>query len=75
MRSLHIVRRHPYIGVTQDDILAVVARPDTRMAGGTKGEEWYYRRGLGPSEWLRVVVHFRDERGLIVTAFPRRSLP
>lgn len=71
----HIVRRHPYIGVTQEDILSVVARPDERVPGRAQGEEWFYGRGIGPSEWIRVVVHFDQDRGLIVTAFPRRSLP
>ncbi len=33
------------------------------------------RRGFGPSQWIKVVVHYEDERGLIVTAFPRRSFP
>lgn len=72
---LHIIRRHPYIGVAPDDVISVIARPDERIPGRDAGEEWYYRRGLGPSVWIRVVVHYEHGRGLIVTAFPRRSLP
>jgi hypothetical protein len=71
----HILRRHPYIGVGPQDIVAVVARPDERVPGREAGERWYYRRGLGPSAWIRVVVHYEHDRGLVVTAFPRRSFP
>ena len=38
-------------------------------------EEWFYRRGAGPSFWIRVVVHYERGYGLVVTAFPRRSFP
>jgi hypothetical protein len=71
----HIVRRHPYIGVGREVILDTVARPDAIRAGHEPGEEWFYRRGAGPSTWIRVVVHYEQGRGLIVTAFPRRSFP
>lgn len=71
----HILRRHPYIGVEPQDIVATVARPDARMLGRDVGEEWFYRSGLGRSAWIKVVVHYEQERGLIVTAFPRRSFP
>lgn len=71
----HILRRHPYIGVEPQDIVAAVARPDARMLGRDVGEEWFYRSGFGRSTWIKVVVHYEHERGLIVTAFPRRSFP
>jgi len=45
------------------------------MAGPQAGEEWFYRAGAGPSAWMRVVVHYADGQGLIVTAFPRRAYP
>ena len=71
----HILRRHPYIGATPQIIVAAVARPDERVSGREAGEEWFYRRGAGPSSWIKVVVHYEHGRGLIVTAFPRRSFP
>ena len=74
-RWSHIRRRHPYIGVGPEAILDAVARPDARVHGPETGEEWFYRRGAGPSAWIRVVVHYEDERGQIATAFPRRSFP
>jgi hypothetical protein len=71
----HIMRRHPYIAVTPVDVVAVVAQPDRRMRGPGETEEWFYARGLGRSTWLKVVVHYDEARGLVVTAFPRRSFP
>lgn len=31
--------------------------------------ERYFKRGVGPTEWLMVVVDFADEPARIVTAF------
>ena len=70
----HVLRRHPYIGVEPDVLVETVARPDARKSG-RPGEEWFYRRGAGPSTWIRVVVHYEHNRGLIVTGFPLRSFP
>ena len=72
---LHIVERHPELGVEHTVLLGTVTRPDRRLPGRDPAEEWYYRSGVGPSRWLRVVVHYERDEGLIVTAFPRRSLP
>jgi hypothetical protein len=71
----HILDGHPYIDVGPEAIVKVVARPDERLLGPKRGEEWFYRRGMGPSAWIRVVVHYWHGRGVIVTAFPRRSIP
>lgn len=71
----HVVERHPYIAVGPQDIVDTVARPHQRMPGPTQCEEWFYRRGIGPSASIRVVVHYEGGRGLIITAFPRRSIP
>jgi len=71
----HIQQKHPDLGVPPQAVLRVVGEPDERMAGRQRGEEWFYRRGTGPSTWIKVVVHYEGNRGLIVTAFPRRSFP
>lgn len=71
----HVIAGHPYVGIAPSDVVEIVARPDARMRGPQRGEEWFYRRGMGPSEWIRVVVHFEHGRGPIVTAFPRRAIP
>ena len=72
---VHILRRHSDLDVTPHEIVDVVARPDEHLRGRGDNEEWFYRRGRGPSAWIRVVVHYESGRGLIVTAFPRRSIP
>lgn len=71
----HILVRHPDLAVDRRDLLDTVADPDRRAEGPKPGEEWFYRRGLGPSAWIRVVVHYEHGRGRIVTAFPRRRFP
>ena len=74
-RWLHIVETHPELHVEPGVVLDVVARPDERILARRPGEEWLYRHSVGPSLWIRVVVHYDDEVGRIVTAFPRRSFP
>jgi hypothetical protein len=71
----HILQRHADIGVPRRALLEAVAHPDARHSGRDTGEEWFYARHVGPSAWLRVVVHYEGDRGLIVTAFARRSFP
>lgn len=72
---LHIMERHPDIEVEPDMLMSAVAAPDRRTDGHETGEEWFYRRGAGPSRWIRAVVHYDDELGVIATAFPRRRFP
>ena len=74
-RLAHVLLQHPDLDVRPEVILNAVARPSARTPGRFEGEEWFYRRGSGPSGWIRVVVHYERDRGLIVTAFPRRSFP
>jgi len=74
-RWSHIRRKHRNLGIARDVLLDIVAAPDERISGREEGEEWFYRRGVGPSAWVKVVVHFDREHGVIATAFPRRSFP
>jgi hypothetical protein len=74
-RWLHIAGRHRELGVEPEVLIDAVGRPDRHLPGHETGEEWFYRRGAGPSLWIRVVVHYEHRRGLIVTAFPRRAFP
>lgn len=71
----HIVEAHPQLRVDPETVLAAVSSPEHRTPGREHGEEWFYAGRAGPSRWLKVVVHYEDNRGLIVTAFPRRSFP
>jgi len=74
-RWAHIVDRHDEAERHRALILDVVARPDLWHVVGSMNEEWFFRERAGPSVWLQVVVHFAEDRGIITTAFARRSLP
>jgi hypothetical protein len=74
-RWRHIVERHSELAQARDEILAAVASPGVRRPGHEPGEEWFYGAGVGPTHWVRVVVHFEGAIGSITTAFPRRALP
>jgi hypothetical protein len=71
----HIVERHPEIKALDQIVLQAVRAPDHRVAGKLANEEWYYVRTDTPSNWLKAVVAYAEERGHIVTAYPRRSMP
>jgi hypothetical protein len=59
----------------RDEILRSVSNPDATAPGKKPNETWFFVQGVGPSEWLRVVVAYEAGRGWIVTAFPRRKFP
>ena len=71
----HIRHNHGDLGIPRHALLDIVAAPDERVPGREDGEEWFYGRGVGPSAWIKVVVHFERDRGVIATAFPRRAFP
>ena len=71
----HILSRHEELGINAEAILDIVAQPDRRAYEPTTGEEWFYRSGIGPSRWIRVVVHYEADSGRVTTAFPRRRFP
>jgi hypothetical protein len=71
----HIVTGHPEVATFQDQVMETVAMPSRRRFGPT-GEEWFYGENRGPSRWLKVVVRYDSiDRGRIMTAFARRSMP
>jgi hypothetical protein len=73
----HIVAsdRHPELADLQGEVLRAVAQPTEIRPGREPDEMWFYLHGVGPSQWLKVVVVFSADRGYVVTAFPRRRLP
>jgi len=74
-RWTHVVTRHPELRPYRADVLAAVQRRTIRIRGRRPHEEWYYRRGVGPSRWLKVVVAYEGAVGEIRTAFARRGYP
>lgn len=72
-RWAHITEGHPELARYQSEMLEAVRMPSPRP---TLGEQWFYLENAGPSRWLKVVVRYESiDRGLIITAFGRRSMP
>jgi hypothetical protein len=63
------VRRH------REQVLAAVEAPDHVEPDPGPDRLRYYRRNVGPSSWLMVVVSFEQEPGRIVTALALRKDP
>ena len=71
----HIVEEHGEIAPHRDAVMGTIAAPDHRTADARAGRERYWRRGLGPSRWLLVVVDFSSVPARVVTAFGNRKDP
>ena len=71
----HIVEEHPELARHRDAVLATVAAPDHRGPDPRQGRERYWRRGMGPTRWLMVVVDFTSVPPRVVTAYGNRKDP
>ena len=71
----HIVDEHPEVASHREALLATVSAPDHRGPDPRPGRERYWRRGLGPSRWLMVVVDFGAVPARVVTAYGNRRDP
>jgi hypothetical protein len=49
-------------------VLGTVSAPDHREPDGWPDRERFFKRDVGPSRWLMVVVDFEKEPARIVTA-------
>jgi hypothetical protein len=74
-RWAHIVGGHPELAPHLFAVVGAIRAPPCRLAGRHDGEEWFYAEGAGPSRFLKVVVAYDGGRGVIITAFARRSMP
>jgi hypothetical protein len=54
-------------------VINTVADPDRRDPDPRPGRERYYKRGIGPSSWLFVVVDFNMAEPRVVTACAKAS--
>jgi hypothetical protein len=70
-----IARDHPELREHLNDVLETVSRPDHAEPDPRPARRRYYRRRLGPSRWLMVVVSFEQEPGRIITALALRKDP
>jgi len=71
----HIVDGHPELAPHREAVLATVAGPDHRGSDPRPGRKRCWRRGVGPSRWLMVVVDFSVVPARIVTAYGNRKDP
>ncbi len=71
-----IVRDHTEIAAYRAEVLQAVSAPD-HVARDPHFERRtrYYKRGLGPSRWLLVVVSYEQAPARIVSAFANRKDP
>lgn len=70
-----ISRDHPELSAYLNAVLAAVSRPDHVEPDSLPDRQRFYRRGLGPSKWLLVVVSYEQEPARIVTALANRKDP
>jgi hypothetical protein len=72
---IHIGTQHPEMRRHMGAVINTVADPDRRDPDPRLGRERYYKRGVGPSSWLFVVVDFNVPEPRVVTAYARRLGP
>lgn len=70
-----VVRDHPELAAHLDDVIGTVAEPDHVEQDALPARVRFYRREVGPSRWLLVVVSFEQKPGRIVTALANRKDP
>lgn len=70
-----IARDHPEVRDQIELVLGTVSAPDHVEADPLPRRRRYYRRGVGPSRWLLVVVSFEQMPGRIITALALRKDP
>jgi hypothetical protein len=71
----HIVGDKEDMADYEEAVMLTISRPDVREDDPRPGRERFFRRGVGPDRWMRVVVEFRGERDLVVTAFGQSNDP
>jgi hypothetical protein len=71
----HMLKEHPEIGAHRASVMATITAPEHRRPDPRPGRERYWRRGLGPSRWLLVVVDFGSDPARVVTAYGNRKDP
>jgi hypothetical protein len=70
-----ISRDHPELAGHLEAVLEAVGRPDHVEPDSLPDRKRFYRRNVGPSRWLLVVVSYEQEPARIVTALANRKDP
>jgi hypothetical protein len=71
----HVLAEHGEMAPHLADVIEAIKAPDHRRSDPRPGRERYWRRGLGPSRWLLVVVDFDSSPARVVTAYGNRKDP
>jgi hypothetical protein len=72
---MHVIKGHPQLLTMVEDVLDVVREADAIVRDPLAGRWQYWRREIGPTRWLCVVVDWAEGPPGIVTAFPSRRIP
>jgi hypothetical protein len=70
-----ITKDHPELRAHLEHVLSTVTHPDHAEPDPRLRRRRYYRRRVGPSRWLLVVVSFEQQPGRIITAVATRKDP
>jgi hypothetical protein len=70
-----ILRDHRELVGHLDTVLATIQAPDHVEPDSAPYRERLYRRSVGPSRWLLVVVRFEQTLGRVITALGNRKDP
>lgn len=73
--TLKIGVARPELLALRDDVMLTVRVPDHREDDPRDDRVRSYRRRVGPSRWLVVVVSYEQEPARIITAFASRKDP
>jgi hypothetical protein len=74
--SEKIVRDHPEVASHKDEALRAVSVPDQVAPDPDSADrKRFYRRGVGPSRWLLVVVSYEQTPARIISVFANRKDP
>ncbi len=71
----HVLAEHNDMDGQLASVVATIEQPGFIETDRRPGRELYFRRGLGPSRWLRVIVAFDLEPPELVTAFGHFTEP
>lgn len=72
----HILTGHPEVFPYLDDVLRAIKAPTVHIEQARPGQDWFYLEGIGPSDWLKVVVDYdKKSIGNVKTAFARGDIP
>ena len=69
----HILARHPEMDMHRGEIFETISSPHLVTEDPEAGRKRFYRSGVGPSRWLRVIVDFNQRPARIISAFGIRK--